>query len=229
MIHHFYHIYADGNCEAAIREHIRALKEGGLDDNLDTFNIGIVGSEVKRKEVLHCLRTLDICFRVVAESNTGWEQVTQTPMWDFAQTNSGTILYAHTKGASDPSEVNIRWRRSMTYWNVLRWQLCQDKLKDHGAVGCHWLQPLISMPEHTKGNWMFAGTFFWTHCEVMRTWQKPALTHRHEAEGFVGYGWHQGNFPVYDHTPYFPNTNHFADGWVSDPNFKGEETGKSYL
>lgn len=228
MIHHFYHIYADGQCEQPIREHVRALHESGLHDELHTFAVGIVGSPQKRKEVINCLDTLGISYTICAEADTGWEQVTMIPMWEFSHRNEGTILYAHTKGAYSPIDVNTKWRRSMTYWNVLQWQLCQEKLRDHGAVGCHWIQPLISMPEHKVGNWMFAGTFFWTHCDLMRTWQAPALTHRHEAEGFVGYGWHEKPFPVWDHTPYFPNSNEFADAWVDDANFKSTMEGKSY-
>lgn len=149
-------------------------------------------------------------------------------MWEFSQRNEGLILYAHTKGAHSPIDVNVRWRRSMTYWNVLQWRDAVEKLKTHGAYGCHWIQPLISMPEHRLGNWMFAGTFFWTHCELMRTWPKPALTHRHEAEGFIGYGWHQSNFKVWDCTPYFPNSNEFADDWVSNPEYKSTMEGKGY-
>lgn len=227
MIHHFYHIYADGQWEQPVEEHLRALKLG-LYDNLTSFNVGIVGSPENRNKVkwflsLHCKHT------VIAEADSGWEQQTQIPMWEFAQNNEGLILYCHTKGAHDPNEVNVRWRRSMSYWNIIRWQDAVEQLKTHGAVGCHWIEPLISMPEHKYGNKMMAGTFFWTHANLMRTWPKPALTHRHEAEGFIGYGWHQTPFPVYDFTPYFPNTGPFADGWVGDPNFIPEQhEAKSY-
>ena len=227
MIHHFYHIYADGSWSEPVAEHIRALQMG-LYDQLQTFSIGIVGSESNRNAVKEYLLTTGINFGICAEADTGWEQVTQIPMWEFSKTNDGLILYAHTKGAYSPIEVNTRWRRSMTYHNVIQWQQAVEKLQTHGAVGCHWLQPSLGMPEHKFGNWMFAGTFFWTHCELMRTWQAPALTHRHEAEGFIGYGWHQNPFPVYDFTPYFPNSNEFADEWVNNPEYKSTMEGKSY-
>lgn len=227
MIHHFYHIYADGQCEAPIREHVRALKMG-LYDQLDTFAVGIVGRPEKRKEVINCLNTLDIKYTVCAEADTGWEQVTMIPMWEFSKTNEGVILYTHTKGAYSPIDVNIRWRRSMTYWNIIRWQDALEKLKDHGAYGCHWIQPTLNMPEHKLGNFMMAGTFFWTHCMLVRTWPRPALTHRHEAEGWIGYGWHQSPFKVWDCTPYFPNSNEFADEWVNNPDYKSTMGGKSY-
>ena len=223
-LHHFYHVYADGDCETPIREHIRALKESGLYDNLTTFAIGFVGSPQKRDEAKHCIGTLGVKFTIAAEADHGWEQTTQIPMWEFSKANEGLMLYAHTKGASDRSEVNERWRRSMIYWNVIRWAEAVEILKDYAeGYGCHWKQPMLSMPEHTPGNFMWCGTFFWLRCEVMARFPKPAMTHRHEAEGFPGYGWHEKPYTVYDPTPYFPNSGPFADGWtLSDMNYKPE-------
>lgn len=206
----------------------------GLYDQLTTFSIGLVGSQQNRDAVKTYLATNGVNFGVCAESDTGWEQVTQIPMWEFCQhkdgfqDNEGLILYAHTKGAYSPIDVNQRWRRSMTYWNIIRWQDALEKLMDHGAYGCHWIQPTLNMPEHKLGNFMMAGTFFWTHCELVRTWPRPALTHRHEAEGWIGYGWHQSPFKVWDCTPYFPNSNEFADEWVNNPDYKSTMGGKSY-
>lgn len=226
LIHHFYHIYADGKWIEPVTEHIRALKMGLL-DQLTTFNIGIVGHPRNRRVVKQFLVEQGVFFNIIAQEQRGWEQTTMIPMWEFSQTNEGLILYCHSKGASDPNEVNIRWRRSMTYWNVIRWADAVSKLQTHGAVGCHWIAPLISMVEHKFGNKMMAGTFFWTHSNLMRTWPRPALTHRHEAEGFIGYGWHQKPFGVYDFTPYFPNTNTFYDDWISNPDFRPDDTGRT--
>lgn len=197
----------------------------GLYDQLDTFAIGIVGRPEKRKEVINCLNTLDIKYTVCAEADTGWEAVTQQPMHDFAQTNDGLILYAHTKGAANNHEVNTRWRRSMTYWCVIRWADCVEKLKECDTVGNHWIYPTINMPEHKFGNPMYAGTFYWCRAELMRTWMRVPLTHRFESEGWIGYKYVQKPWRLWDWTPYFPNSNHFADGWVNDANFKGVETG----
>lgn len=215
-IHHFYHVYADGDCETPIREHIRALKESGLYENLTTFKVGLVGSAQKRQEAINCMNSLGVEFQIAGFADYGWEQVSQIPMWEFSQANDGLMLYCHTKGASSRIEVNERWRRSMIYWNVIRWKYAVAKLTDNAeAYGSHWIQPTLNMPEHVLGNWMFAGTFFWLRCEVMARFPRPALTHRWEAEGFVGYGWHEKPFSVYDPTPYFPNSGPFADGWIN--------------
>ncbi len=217
-LHHFYHVYADGQCETPMREHIRALKESGLYEALTTFKIGFVGQPHKIEEALVCLNSLGVVFDVAARADTGWEQTTMIPMWEFSKSNEGLMLYCHSKGASDQSEVNVRWRRSMIYWNVIKWRVAVAELVTRSeAYGCHWLQPLLSMPEHVMGNWMFAGTFFWLRCELMARFPKPALTHRHEAEGFCGYGYAEKTYSVYDPTPYFPNSAPFADQWIAHP------------
>lgn len=227
MIHHFYHIYADGNCEQPIREHVRALTESGLYKELNTFAIGLVGSPQKRQEAINCLHSLGVKFTIAAEADTGWEQVTQIPMWQFSQQNEGLMLYAHTKGASDGSDVNVRWRRSMTYWSIIRWRDCLKHLETHDMAGCHWIYPLISMPEHKYGAPMYAGTFWWVTMAQLRTWIKPPLTHRHEAEGWPGYKYIIEPFKLYDFANYFPNSGPFADDWINNPNFSPPDTGTS--
>jgi hypothetical protein len=117
----------------------------------------------------------------------------------------------------------------MIYCHIIKWREAVEKLETHGSVCTHWIQPLISgMPEHRVGNWMSAGTFFWTHCNMMRTWMKPPLNHRFEAEGWIGYKYAEEPWPVWDCTPYFPNTGPFADDWINNPNATFDVKGKSY-
>lgn len=230
MIHHFYHIYADGQWREPVEEHVRALKESGLGEELlrsGSFWIGLVGSDKNRDAVIEYMKATGLTFGVCAQASAGWEQVSMIPMWQHSQHYEGLILYAHTKGAYSPIDVNVRWRRSMTYWNVIRWRDCVEKLKECDMVGTHWIYPTINMPEHKFGNPMMAGTFYWVRAEQMRTWMRPPLTHRWEAEGWCGYRYVQKPWLIWDWTPYFPNSNHFADGWVNDPGFVGVDTGVS--
>lgn len=226
MIHHFYHVYADGNWQEPVSEHIRALKESGLYDNLTSFHIGFVGKRSNQLAAHQYIQSLGMVYKIADEQETGWEQVTQIPMWEFSKHNDGLMLYAHTKGASNPAEVDVRWRRSMIYWNVIRWRDCIEKLKEVDTVGSHWIYPTLSMPEHVYGNPMYAGTFYWVKCELLRTWMCPPLNHRYESEGWIGYKYVQKPWRLWDWTPYFPNTDHFADGWVYNPAFVGIDTGK---
>lgn len=224
---HFYHIYADGAWQEPVSEHIRALKEYGLYEALTTLSIGFVGTRDNQLAAHQYIQSQGLIYTIADEQLTGWEQTTQIPMWEFSKTNDGLMLYAHTKGASNPSDVNVRWRRSMTWHNVCQWKFAVEKLQDHGSYGCHWIQPLLSMPEHKKGNWMMAGTFWWTHCKILRTWMQPPLTHRWEAEGYIGYGYADNPFSVWDATPYFPNTDTFMDGWINDKNYNPDQRGIS--
>jgi hypothetical protein len=63
--------------------------------------------------------------------------------------------------------------------------------------------------------------------ELLRTFMVPPLTHRHEAEGWIGYKYVEHPFRVFDFTPYFPNSDTFADGWISDPLFITPFRGKT--
>lgn len=226
-LYHFYHIYADGQWFEPVSEHIRALKESGLYDGLTMFAIGIVGNPQKRDDVKVYLDSLGVKYNIAAEADQGWEAVTQQPMHDFSQNNDGLILYCHTKGSSTIHDVNDRWRRSMTWHCVCKWQMAISLLQSHGSYGSHWIQPLVSMPEHRMGNWMYAGTFYWIHANIMRTWMRVPLTHRFESEGWIGYGYAENPWPVWDCAPYFPNSDTFMDDWVVNPGSIPAERGKS--
>ena len=84
-LYHYYHIFADGQWLEPVSEHIKALRKWGLIDNLAAFRIGIVGADHNRTAVIQYLINERINFDIVAQSDTGWEQVTQIPMYEFAQ------------------------------------------------------------------------------------------------------------------------------------------------
>lgn len=229
-LHHFYHIYADGQWREPVQEHIDAMLVSGLYKSLSSLSIGFVGSRENIISAHHYVQSRGLSYFIAGEQSSGWEQVTMIPMWQFCQENEGLMLYAHSKGSANQNEVNTRWRRSMTWHNVWQWRFAVERLQTHEMYGCHWIQPLLEgMPEHRQGNWMFAGTFFWGWCKTIARFPRPALTHRHEAEGFCGYGYAEQPFPVFDPTPYFPNTAPFMDGWVGNPNYNPEQLGKSIL
>lgn len=187
MIHHYYHIYADGQWQEPVSEHIKALRKWGLIDNLTSFNIGIVGQEHNRLQVIKFLNEQEVTFNLAATQNEGWEQVTQIPMHNFSLNNDGFVLYAHSKGSSRPENTNTKWRRSMTYYNVGQWQTAIQKLKEgYDAVGQHWMYPSHHSPEH-RGSPFFGGTFWWTTLEHIRKIGSPPMFNRHDAEGWIGY------------------------------------------
>ena len=65
-LHHFYHVYADGDWKMCLPNHVRALKQYGLYDKLTSFNVGFVGKVENIQEILDYLLTV---------SDTDWDKV----------------------------------------------------------------------------------------------------------------------------------------------------------
>lgn len=187
--YHFYHIYA-GAWHEPVRFHFEMLKKHGLLNRLDGIYIGIVGPASERNNVINYLNTLEIPYTIVDQSREGWEQITQNKLHEFAQHHDGYVLYAHTKGSANPAEHQTNWRMSMTYFTVVKWKNALKKLKNHDAVGCYWIDasnntvPGLGGP-HVNQKW-FAGTFWWSKLELLRTIPPPQMGSRWDAEVWIG-------------------------------------------
>lgn len=176
---HFYHVFADGDWRTPARDHFIALEKSNLIEHLDSIRLGIVGSEANREQVKTELPGL-----VVAESETGWEQVTLNKAHDFAQSDDGAIFYAHTKGAFALSEFAARWRVSMIHDTVTRWRECVEALETVEAVGAFWLKS--PQAEHADHGFFFAGNFWWAQSAYLRKLEPVRNEHRYQAEGWIG-------------------------------------------
>lgn len=200
MINHFYHIYADGSWQEPVEEHINALKKHGLADELNGFFIGLVGSEENRNSVIEKMKEYEIDFSVVSEAESGWEQVTMNKLYEFAQGNDGLIFYAHTKGAHDPSPINIAWRKSMCYFNVVMWKNTKAyfSIMDVDTIGCHWCN-----------NAFWGGTYWWARAEYIRNLGYPKTEDRWKAEEWIG----SGQPKIVDLNPGWPSFQGFVTSW----------------
>lgn len=186
-LHHFYHVYADGDWSEALSDHLAALNYGGLLEQLETFGVGVVGSEENIANVKRWLDERGVKHIIVAESPTGWEQETLIPLHEFTRSNTGYVSYAHTKGAAHYASVNNAWRRSMEWYNFCDWTKAV-KVLDVGVkiVGCHWIAggPAENPLWGTGG--MFGGNFWWSSCEVLRQAPDIETNSRHAAEHWIG-------------------------------------------
>ena len=182
-IHHFYHVYADGDWHFKLSDHIRALKTYGLYDNLESFNIGCVGSDENFNNVVSLLQENGIKCTIVAHANTGWEQVTLNHLWLKAKTHKNDIfLYCHTKGAANISELNETWRRGMTRKLVVEWERCVYALEQsYSTVGCHYYS---DNPDNPNPFW--GGNFWWATGAHINLLNVCGNTRRHEAESWIG-------------------------------------------
>ncbi len=199
-LYNFYHIYAAGSWQEPVSDYVTALKRWGLYDQLQSLNIGIVGSQDQAIEVCKYLEGHAIKYNLVARENYGWEQVTQIPLKEFANNNDGYVLYAHSKGAANVSDTNTKWRRSMIYYNVGQWKTAIAALNEgYDCAGQHWMFPSHHSPEH-KGWPFYGGTYWWTSLKFIRDLPAPGLEHRHIAEGWIGENYYSRGMKCFDFT-----------------------------
>lgn len=194
-LHHFYHIFADGDWEPRVSDHIRALTQYGLKDSLKSFNVGVVGSVDNFNKVVTYLDQNTAGYELVAHSQEGWEQVTLDPLWERAKEDpSSYFLYCHTKGAANYAEVNERWRKGMTRKLVVEWKNCIEKL-DAGCstVGCHFrpISPLAETP-------YWGGNFWWATANHINALDRCLSDHRYRAEGWIGTIYFKPEFKPYE-------------------------------
>jgi hypothetical protein len=197
-IYHYYHIYADGEWQTPVREHIEALQKSKLHEETDfLIRIGLVGSEANVNRVQEYLEESEIKWKLVIWRTTGWEQLTLGRLASDSQDREGLAFYGHTKGAHDPNRFNEEWRQRMTYFTVTRWRDAVEALRTHDAYGCHWME--------LQGNWIFGGNFWWTHMHYLRLLPQPGNENRWRAEDWIGQLRHHiSNFRVCDPAPPFP-------------------------
>jgi hypothetical protein len=181
---HFFHVYADGNFSTPIREHFTEARVSGLLRVLDSVRVGMVGSVVNRERVLGLFAELGVPVMVVAEADTGWEQVTLRELHEFAKQDDGKIFYAHTKGAWSNSRLADTWRVSMIHDTVTRWRECVVGLNRVQTAGPFWLKS--REPEHVEHESFFAGNFWWARSDYVATLPPVKSDTRYRAEGWVG-------------------------------------------
>jgi hypothetical protein len=197
-LHHFYHIYCgldverkEGSWKLPVETHVEALKKYKLTDYLSTMHVGLVGNDSHRQQVQDFLTEHEINFTIVSEAQSGWEQVTQNQLYEFAKSNDGYILYGHSKSSFNSTQQNIDWCKSMVYFNVVQWSDCIDRLTDYDAIGCYWFDFSGQAPPHLGGphvgqRW-FAGTYWWSKLNRIRDiGHGPTMHTRWDAEVWIG-------------------------------------------
>lgn len=180
---HYYHIYCNGEWQSIVEEHLKNLRDSGLLDALSEFNVGIVGDRKKRLGVKLALREYNIS--IVAEADLGFEQETLDQLHRAAQEDPPfKVLYAHTKGSSNPASINFWWRQDMEEDNILNWEKAASLLDEYKIVGSYWVPRLR----------IFAGNFWWANSSYLATLSRPGRTSRFDAEGWIREGNLEENF-----------------------------------
>ena len=181
-------MYADGEWQVPLAEHIEALRSSGLLEQLDSLQVGIVGSFANTEQVIMALMEQKVRWTLCAQAREGWEQVTLDELWAFAQDNDGLVLYCHTKGAANFDPINNSWRRSMTYYNVIDWATPVAALRAGKSIaGCHWIRGSRATNPDNGDQGFFGGNYWWTHLEILRHNKPPDSALRHYAEHWLGH------------------------------------------
>jgi hypothetical protein len=181
---HWYHIWAAGEWREPVTEHWQALQDA---EWTESVRVGIVGPPEARGEVVAWLSEQPLAFEVVAEADQGFEMLTLRAVHEYAKSNDGAVMYAHTKGAYDTSEFRKRWRRTMCHDVIGNWQGNLHVLeKGHDAIGPFWLTAemfpnQIIIP-------IFGGNYWIATCEYLRTLPECEDGDRYNAEGWIGLG-----------------------------------------
>jgi hypothetical protein len=197
---HVYHCFLDNEVwPGMVTEYRRALS-----DFHGEVIVGAAGGPVAQERLRDMLGDTATVVTVDPTSERGTMELVRA--WALTYPEDA-ICYAHTKGASQPTEFNDRWRRSMTHHVVEGWEHCRNVLEEgYDAVGCHWLHPDV-FGEATMGAVPFFGGNYWVaRCDYLRTLPPVSTEDRWASERWIGLG----NPKVRDLAPGWPGDGVFA-------------------
>lgn len=208
MVKLFLHIATIGEYQIISDELIYSVKNSGLLDKCDQFNVCIVGDS-----------KLDIPIKSekIFIKNVGNIKDYEFPTLEFIENDiddGDIIFYFNGLGVTDNSIYKKSWRKYLTYFNIYRFEECIKSLNDgFDCCGVDW---------RTNPVPHFSGNFWWAKCSYLKklpeikTLNKhnsiKILTLRHNAEMYIGMNdnvkvriLHQSNISQYERHLYTYN------------------------
>jgi len=149
----FYHLACMGNWKDVFREQMTQLSNSGFEE----VKLSVLGTTDDMTVIS------DTCSELNLKSNIHFQgedmRCFETPalraIENFARSNSGYVLYLHSKGVSNPADqTKIRWRHLMMRELVEKWQTCMLALPNYDAVGVNWRE--MYNISHFSGNFWYA-------------------------------------------------------------------------
>lgn len=181
-----------------VPEQMDVLKTTGLLDTASHFLVGVNGGSESEASVKEFIPAKAECVYHGLRSRNENLTVVELEKW-LPGHDDWYVLYFHAKGATHPvvDPFSSIWRRCMMRHNLLNWKQCVADLDaGYEAVGCHWMEP----PNTPKGQYIFAGTFWWAKAGFLLTLPSimdrdrikvsgiESLESRYEAEVILGNG-----------------------------------------
>lgn len=181
MIHHYYHVFADGFWRRPVLEHVAALDKITADM---AVTVGTVGSMENRLQVIDTIQAEEY-----HGGPEGYEQFTLDFLYrdlhNGVIADDDVVLYAHSKGAAYSTDVSDVWRRCMTRHLINGWRAALLALKGGAdCVGCHWLTP-EQYPDSVQSPY-YGGNFWWATAAHLRSLPAPSHETRFHAETWLG-------------------------------------------
>lgn len=171
----FFHVATLSRWSHIYDQIVTELEESGLLKHAN-LSINVCGSHCdKHIQPPHTLK-------ILTHDTNQYEYPTLRELWLYSQTNPGSVLYLHTKGATRPGHQVDAWRKMMLHFNVTKWREAIHHLNDHDAVGCN-------MQRHQNREF-FSGNFWWAKTSYIKTLPDPNayLKIRTQAEFWIGMG-----------------------------------------
>lgn len=161
-----------------VEEHFALLAAAGFTGEV---HVGLVGDGYNRGVFRAELAAVCPSATICAEYEYGHEQVTLACVRQYATDHPDALIYyAHPKGAFHPADWQHAWRRAMEVACTTEWRNRIEDLRDHDAVGLHWLAERK----------IFGGNFWWATARYLNTLPpvggiEPEQD-RYSAEGWIG-------------------------------------------
>ncbi len=177
----FYHVACMGNWKEVIAEQLTLLHEAGL----RFVYVSILGTDDDRVYFEQLAGEFEIVISVQYHHDSihVFELPTIKLLEDWAHAHPDNyLIYFHTKGVSDPSDlIKVKWRHLMQSWVITKWRENAELLREgREIVGVNWRSHPPS--SHFPGNfWMARASYINTLEDFGHYFRHP----RHSAPNHI--------------------------------------------
>jgi len=154
-------------------------------------------------------------YNIFTNSKFIYEYDTKTEVYEYPtlkkvekfclDNNQSLVWYAHSKGASHPTDELAAWRGVMNHFVLDKWQLCHRLLSDTNYTTCG---AILTFDSKRKAGWntYYAGNMWWAKCSHINQLtriEKLDQNDRHIAELYVTSVPDIGHFNCFFANPHF--------------------------
>lgn len=145
-------MYCVNDCLKRFVNTYNKISSSSLIQKVDKINVILVGPEKEKlKQDLSFFHKVETFLKPNKETEADTLKMIQ----NYCKSNSGKILYIHSKGVTKPNNKNIQdWVNLMEYFLIEKHEKCLEALDNHDVCGVNYLP---SKP-HYSGNFWWANS-----------------------------------------------------------------------